>query len=118
VGDFNPVHFDEEYVKRQGIFKGRLVHGILVGGLISTVAASKLPGPGSIYLSQSFKFVKPVYIGDQVQAIVTLKGEKKKYVYEFETIVKNMQSSETVIVGEATVYNKQVSIAHVNYLCQ
>ncbi|HET6621514.1 MAG TPA: MaoC family dehydratase [Dongiaceae bacterium] len=70
-GDTNPVHLDEEFA-RGTMFKGRIAHGMLTAGFISAVLGTKLPGPGSIYLSQSLKFKAPVRIGDTVRARVTV----------------------------------------------
>ena len=69
-GDINPVHLDNDYA-RDTMFKGRIAHGMLTAGFISTVFGTKLPGPGCIYLSQSLKFKAPVRIGDTVLARVT-----------------------------------------------
>ena len=69
-GDTNPVHLDEEYAKTT-LFKGRIAHGMLTAGFISTVFGTKLPGPGCIYLSQNLKFKAPVRVGDTVRARVT-----------------------------------------------
>lgn len=73
IGDFNPVHIDEEYAKTT-IFKKRIAHGVLGIGLISTVAGMKLPGPGAIYLDQQVKFHSPIYIGDTAKAVITIEG--------------------------------------------
>ena len=76
--DRNPIHLDKEYAKK-GIFSDLIVHGLLTSSLISAVIANKLPGPGSIYLSQSLKFLKPVYHNEEVVAkvkIVDIKHEK------------------------------------------
>lgn len=69
TGDFNPMHVDEEYAKNTP-FKGRIAHGMLLGGLISAVVAMELPGPGTIYISQEMKFLAPVRIGDTITANV------------------------------------------------
>lgn len=101
-GDFNPVHINGLEASRS-IFKGRIVHGILTAGLISTVLGTMLPGVGTIYLSQNLKFTKPVYINDTVKARVEVKTIfKEKNVVVFETICMN-QHGETVLEGEATV---------------
>ena len=58
-GDFNPIHVNEQYAKKT-IFKKRISHGMLVASFISRVIANKLPGPGTIYLSQNLSFKHPV----------------------------------------------------------
>jgi len=70
--DVNPAHLDEEYAKGT-MFGGRIAHGMLSAGFISAVLANKLPGPGTIYLSQTLKFKAPVRPGDTVKATVTVK---------------------------------------------
>jgi 3-hydroxybutyryl-CoA dehydratase len=70
-GDHNPVHLDEAYAKTTR-FKGRIVHGILSASFLSTTIASRLPGPGTIYLTQNLSFRAPVRIGDKVEARVTV----------------------------------------------
>ena len=70
--DVNPAHLDEEYAKGT-MFGGRIAHGMLSAGFISAVLANHLPGPGTIYLSQSLKFKAPVRPGDTVRATVTVK---------------------------------------------
>jgi 3-hydroxybutyryl-CoA dehydratase len=70
-GDHNPVHLDEAYA-RTTRFKGRIVHGILSASFLSTAIASRLPGPGTIYLTQNLSFRAPVRIGDKVEARVTV----------------------------------------------
>ncbi|HXP13253.1 MAG TPA: MaoC family dehydratase [Stellaceae bacterium] len=70
TGDHNPLHLDEEFAKRTR-FKGRIVHGMLTASFLSTVVAI-MPGPGTIYLSQSLAFHAPVRIGDTVEAHVTV----------------------------------------------
>ncbi|CAG9238610.1 (R)-specific enoyl-CoA hydratase [Paraburkholderia tropica] len=71
-GDRNPVHLDEEYAK-QTQFGGRIAHGMLSASVISAAIASRLPGPGSIYLSQDLKFRRPVKLGETVCATVSVK---------------------------------------------
>ena len=70
--DTNPAHLDEEYSKNTA-FGGRIAHGMLSAAFISAVLANHLPGPGSIYLSQTLKFRAPVRPGDTVKATVTVK---------------------------------------------
>ena len=102
TGDYNYVHMDEEKAKKS-FFKGRIVHGQLVGGMISALLGTKLPGGGNIYLSQSFEFLKPVRIGDTIKAkaIITEINEKKKILL-LDTFCLNEQD-EIVIKGKAEV---------------
>ena len=79
-GDDNPVHTNSDFAKKT-IFKQKVAHGFLSASLISTLIATKLPGPGSIYLSQNLKFLAPVFIDDLVRVKVTVEEidqEKKK----------------------------------------
>ena len=80
-GDVNPVHLDADYAATT-LFKERIAHGMLTGAFISAALAMKLPGPGTIYLSQSLSFRLPVKIGDTVTIAleVTEKRDKRKYV--------------------------------------
>lgn len=101
-GDFNPIHIDEGYAKNT-IFGKRISHGMLVGSFISNVIANKLPGPGTIYLSQNFSFKKPVFIGDEITAIVeVLEKKEQKPVYRLKTTCVN-QDDKVVIEGESYV---------------
>ena len=102
TGDCNPVHLDDAYAAGT-LFKKRIVHGMLVAGLFSAIIGMDLPGEGSVYLGQELKFVKPVYIGDQVTAtvcIVEIMQEKKRIL--LETVAVN-QNGEEVLTGRATV---------------
>jgi 3-hydroxybutyryl-CoA dehydratase len=101
-GDYNPVHMDEEYAN-QTIFQGRIAHGMLSASFISTVLASKLPGPGTIYLKQNLVFRNPVRIGDQITTRVEVisKNDEKKRIRLKTTCIN--QEEEIVIDGEALV---------------
>ncbi len=101
TGDNNPVHIDEKFA-RFSIFKKRIAHGFLTGSLISTVIATKLPGPGSIYLNQSLKFLAPVFIGDTVNAKVIINDiqkENKKVTLLTECFI----SKKKVLTGQAEI---------------
>lgn len=66
-GDTNPLHLDEEFASRTMV-KGRIAHGMVTASLISTIVGTLLPGPGSVWVSQTIRFVAPVRIGDNVIA--------------------------------------------------
>lgn len=101
-GDFNPAHMDAESAKK-GMFGQRIAHGMLSAGFISNVLGNYLPGPGTIYMGQELRFVKPVFIGDTVTATVTVKEKiEEKNRLKLDTVVTN-QRGEAVITGTATV---------------
>ncbi|HEX8747539.1 MAG TPA: MaoC family dehydratase [Pyrinomonadaceae bacterium] len=100
--DHNPVHLDDDFAKTTR-FGRRIAHGMLSAGLISAVLANKLPGTGTVYLSQSLSFVAPVYPGDTITARVTVtKVREDKPIVTLETVCTN-QRDEPVIRGEAVV---------------
>ena len=102
VGDHNGVHLDDEIAKKTR-FGRRIAHGMLSASLISTCIGTRLPGNGAIYLSQTFKFVAPVYPGDTVTARVTITNVRDdKPIITLETICFN-QNQEPVVKGEAVV---------------
>ena len=105
TGDFNPMHINEEFADTT-IFKDRIAHGLLTGSFISTVLGMKLPGPNTIYLSQSFKFKAPVKIGDTIHATVeVIEKQDDKKLIKLKTQVWN-QRNEMVVDGEALVMKK------------
>ena len=100
-GDNNPIHMDDKFA-RSSIFKKRIAHGFLSGSLISTVIATQLPGPGSIYLNQTLKFLAPVFIGDTITAIVTIKKieiEKRKV----NLLTECFNSKQKILTGQADI---------------
>ncbi|WP_036552158.1 MaoC family dehydratase [Neptunomonas japonica] len=80
-GDNNPIHINDEYAKTTPFGK-RIVHGMFSAALISTVAGTRLPGPGAIYIDQQIKFRAPVFIGDTAKATLTITeiDEKRRRV--------------------------------------
>jgi len=99
--DTNPVHIDAE-AAAASIFKERVAQGMLSASLISAVLGNKLPGPGTILLSQNLRFRAPVKIGDTVHATVEVTGldALKRRATLSTTCTVN---GKTVIVGEAVV---------------
>lgn len=102
TGDLNPAHINEE-VAKESMFKGRIAHGMLTAGLVSAVLGMKLPGPGSIYLSQELKFTAPVRYNDTIKAtakVVEIFEEKNRV--KLETICTN-QNGDVVLKGYALI---------------
>jgi 3-hydroxybutyryl-CoA dehydratase len=100
-GDNNAIHINEEFAAST-LFKGRIAHGMLSASVISAAIANKLPGPGTIYMSQSLRFRAPVRAGDTVRATVTVKElipEKCRVMLGTDCAV----GGQVVIEGEALV---------------
>jgi 3-hydroxybutyryl-CoA dehydratase len=100
TGDFNPVHLDQGYAEKT-IFKGRIAHGLISVGLLSSILGNILPGYGTIYLSHDIKFLAPVKIGDTITArveVIELVQEKNRA--KFRTTCMN-QDGKIVVDGIA-----------------
>ena len=103
TGDRNPLHFDQDFAA--GTKFGRLVvQGGLTTGLLHALVAMDMPGPGTVFLSQDWKFTAPVFIGDTITANARiLKIHESKPVTQLKINVVR-QNGETVLEGEAWCY--------------
>jgi len=101
TGDNNPVHLDEAYAATSR-FKTRIAHGMLGAGFISAVIGTKLPGPGTIYLGQTLKFMAPVKIGDVVRATVE--------VAEIDVAKKRVKLKTTAHAGDTLVIDGEATV--------
>ena len=102
TGDTNPVHLDEAYAAGTR-FGRRIAHGMIAAGLISATLANDLPGPGTVYLSQTLQFKAPVYPDDTITTTVEVKSVRPdKPIVTLITTCKN-QSDAVVLTGEAVV---------------
>ena len=110
-GDHNPIHLDAEYAEKT-LFGKRIAHGFLIGSLISAVLGNDMPGPGSIYLGQTLKFLAPIHIGDTVTVTVKVVAIREdKRIITLHTNCTNQQGT-LVLSGEATVkYAKELEAA-------
>lgn len=104
-GDRNPIHLDEEYAKTTR-FGRRIAHGMLAGAIISRALAMEL-GDGGIYLSQTLKFLVPIYIDDVITVdLKVLQLRHEKGIGTVETLVKK-QTGELCVKGEAIIMQKE-----------
>lgn len=102
TGDHNPLHFDDAYAAGTR-FGGRVAHGMLVAGLVSSAIANVLPGPGTAYKSQALAFKRPVRPGDRVTVrLRVLEVVEAKRDVRLSTVCRN-QRGEVVLDGEAWV---------------
>jgi acyl dehydratase len=103
TGDYNPLHFDESFVAKTK-FKRLVVQGGLTTGLLHALVAMDMPGPGTVFLSQSWKFTAPVFVGDTITAEAeVLSIHPTKPVTQLRITVKR-QDGETALDGEAWCY--------------
>ncbi|MDR1545698.1 MAG: MaoC family dehydratase [Deltaproteobacteria bacterium] len=102
TGDLNPVHLDEAYAARS-FFRRRVAHGLLPASLAAALLGTELPGPGTIYLSQSLEFQNPVFPGDAITARVEVceKVDESRKLKMRTTAVK--QDGRPVLDGWAWV---------------
>jgi acyl dehydratase len=105
TGDRNPIHVNEEFASHSQ-FGRTIAHGMFGGSLISAVLGTDLPGPGALYMEQSLRFRKPVFIGDTITATVEIIDlDAEKHRIRLSTTCTN-QKDEAVITGEALLYLK------------
>lgn len=110
TGDMNPAHLDEAYAKTD-IFHQIIGHGMWTASMFSVLLGMQLPGPGTLYLGQSLKFLKPVHLGDKIIASIRVvkKEEKHKHI-TFETLCIN-EDGDHVLEGEALVLAPEKKIS-------
>lgn len=103
TGDRNPLHFDEAFAAQTSF--GRLVaHGGITTGILHALVAEDMPGPGTVFLSQNWKFTAPVYIGDEITATAeVLSVHASKPVCSLAIRVAR-GDGEVVLEGEAWCY--------------
>ncbi len=107
TGDYNPLHFDESFTAKTK-FKRLVVQGGLTTGLLHALVAMEMPGPGTVFLSQNWKFTAPVFIGDTITAeaeILSIHENKPVTQLKIKVI---RESEETVLEGEAWCYTFEV----------
>ena len=128
-GDTNPVHLDEEFAS-SAMFKTRIAHGMWTASLISCALATKLPGPGGIYLGQELKFTRPVKLGDTVTVkleVIAIDKDKKSATVSTNVVNQNkkivvrgkaeiMPATESVIVEEYPLPNVQLAGKDVDFV--
>ena len=110
TGDYNPLHFDEDFAA-QTKFGRLVVQGGLTTGLLHALVAMDMPGSGTVFLSQDWKFTAPVFIGDTIAAEATvMRVHATKPVCQLAVCVKR-QDDKTVLEGEAWCYTFSAEIS-------
>jgi 3-oxoacyl-[acyl-carrier protein] reductase len=99
-GDDNQLHLDDAFARSHG-FRGRVVHGMLLGAWLSRVLGTQLPGPGVLWLSQNIRFARAIYVGDRVEIVVRVKHKADALrTLVLETVVLG-PDGQPALTGEA-----------------
>lgn len=107
TGDNNPIHIDEEFALTSR-FGSRIMHGFLSGSIFSRIIGMYFPGNGAIYLSQSMKFLKPMFVETNYLARVTvIECFNDKNRYTLQTIIFDCSTNEVTLDGEAVIFYKK-----------
>jgi acyl dehydratase len=103
TGDRNPLHFDPDFAARTRF--GRLVaQGGITAGMLNALVAMDLPGPGTVFMSQSLRYLAPTYLGDTLTAEVEVLSVKPdKPVCQLKATITN-QEGTVVLDGECWTY--------------
>ncbi len=110
TGDRNPIHYDEELAAASP-FGGLIVQGGVTTGLLNAVVAEDLPGPGTVFLETSWKFLKAVGVGEAITASVKVTDIRDdKPICKLETTVYN-RDGEPCVTGSATTYTMPLKSA-------
>ena len=103
TGDYNPLHFNESFTAKTK-FKRLVVQGGLTTGLLHALVAMEMPGPGTVFLSQNWKFTAPVFIGDTITAEAEILSIHQSKPLTQLKIKVTREGEETVLEGEAWCY--------------
>lgn len=101
TGDTNLLHIDKEFAEHSR-FKKIIAHGLIAASFISAVLGTLLPGPGTIYLEQSLKFLKPVFPDDTITAEVIVEAKEARSILLMRCNCYN-QNNELVLTGNAKI---------------
>lgn len=106
TGDYNPLHFDEEFV-RQTRFRRPICQGGITTGLLHALVAMDMPGTGTVFMSQDWSFPRPVYIGESISAKATVMSVHSRHPQADIAFTVTNQDDKEVLTGEATVYQAE-----------
>ena len=108
TGDNNPLHLDDNYATKT-IFKKKIMHGYLSASIFSRVFGTIIPGEGTIYLEQTLKFKKPMFVDCKYYAkISVLEINKIKHTGLIKTEIFEKQTDIITIDGQAKIMNSKV----------
>lgn len=102
TSDYHPLHTDEAFARKQG-FRTVIAQGLLISSYVSALIGMKLPGEKALIMSQSAKYMKPVYPGDELSITGAVKKRDKRFsIIQVKVTILN-QNSEKVAEGDVMV---------------
>lgn len=101
TGDINPLHTDNEFVKKTK-FGQCIAHGGILFGLLSRILGTKFPGGGTVYIYQNMNFLLPVYPNTKVRVMIKVKEILPKFSVVLQQQIWN-SNNELVCEGEAKI---------------
>jgi len=103
TGDHNPLHFDAEFVAKTD-FEGLMAQGGLATGLLHALVAEDMPGPGSVFMRQNWRFPRPVYIGETIRAEATVTRVRASRSIAELAVVVATSAGDVVLEGDVMVH--------------
>lgn len=106
-GDTNPLHIDAQAGK-DSMFGRNIIHGFLGASVFTKIFGALWYVDGHVYLSQSMKWLKPMFTDKEYEAVVKVKEiypEKNRVLYE--CAVYDAETNDQTIAGEALLLNKK-----------
>ena len=105
TGDANPLHLDAGYAAGT-LFKRPIMHGFLSASIFSKVLGMDFPGEGTIYMEQSLRFMRPMFVDREYAATFEIEAhDPEKHTATIHTQVIDVESGKVTIGGEARVMN-------------
>lgn len=105
-GDYNPLHMESEFAETTR-FGRRVVHGMLVASYVSTLVGMQLPGTGALWMQQTFRWRKPVFIGDTVEIVLEVTQKSPGARLLAVKMAATNQDGTVVMDGEGAVHVPQ-----------
>jgi len=107
TGDTNPLHLDADYAATTA-FKRPIIHGMLGASVFTKVLGTEYPGYGSIYVSQTLNFLRPMFVDTDYEAVFTINRlDPDKHLAEISTEILDAQTRKATTRGVATMINKE-----------
>ncbi|MBC7487102.1 MAG: MaoC family dehydratase [Cytophagaceae bacterium] len=106
-GDFNPIHIDEAYAANT-VFKKPIVHGIFALSVFSKMIGMTFPGEGTVYMGQDVSFKRPVFVGKEYIAKVTISiVNRDRHTATIATEILDAETKKICVVGIASILHKE-----------